>query len=289
MAGSMIAWQSRAALLATPLLALALYGAPKSQLRQPVAVWPDLGRKPFTISAWISTRSGGTIVARCPGEGPWAPQSKALFVRDGKLCLDVGWVGVVTSQSDVADGRLHHLALTGPKPYTLWIDGRRDAEAALASEPDPPGSLLRVGAGCPNFPEPTALDGEVADLRLYRMALDAGAIAVLAAAPPASGEATTPAALQCVTVDGAVAIRPLRLRFLGRKGLDLPGSAVAIPPPDTVASAVSLRQAIVALQSEAGAAYPARALLNRLASLEAAARRDPASPRLLSALDALRR
>ena len=134
MAGSMIAWQSRAALLATPLLALALYGAPKSQLRQPVAVWPDLGRKPFTISAWISTRSGGTIVARCPGEGPWAPQSKALFVRDGKLCLDVGWVGVVTSQSDVADG--------APPP------SRADGPQALhALDRRPPRRRGRAGVG----------------------------------------------------------------------------------------------------------------------------------------------
>ncbi len=289
MAGNLLAWQSRAGILVAPVLALALCSAPQPQSRQPAAVWPDLGAKPFTISAWVSTRSGGAILARCPAEGPWAPQAKALFVREGKLCFDVGWVGVVTSQADVADGRPHHIALTGPNPYTLWVDGRRDAQAALAGEPDPPGALLRVGAACPNFPEPAALDGEIADLRLIRRALGASEIASLAARPPTSGDAVIADRLQWIAGDGGAAIRPLRLRFAGRRGLDLPGSAVALPSPDTAASVAALRRAITTLQSEAGASYPSRALLARLAPLEAAARRDPSSPRLAAALDALRR
>ena len=57
----------------------------------------DLGTADFSVTAWIKTRGAGTILARGPAQGKWQPKGKTFFVREGRLCYDVGWVGVVES------------------------------------------------------------------------------------------------------------------------------------------------------------------------------------------------
>ena len=60
----------------------------------------------------------------------WVPDGKSLFVRDGRLCFDVGWVGVVQSRREVNDNRWHGIAMTWDHETAtvrLYIDGQLDA------------------------------------------------------------------------------------------------------------------------------------------------------------------
>ena len=145
---------------------------------------PDLGRSPFTLTAWVRTTAGGTLFAKAPAEGRWAPQGKSFFIRGGTLCFDVGWVGVVTGRAAVADGQWHHVAATRGDELRLYVDGRLDAAGRLEFGPDAPGHVARIAYTSPNFPDPSGLKGDLDDLRIYSREL---ADAELRGPSPAEG------------------------------------------------------------------------------------------------------
>ena len=135
---------------------------------------PDFGRTEFTVMAWVRTTAGGTIFAKAPAQGKWAPQGKAFFIRDGKLCYDVGMVGCVTSTRTLADGRWHHVAVVRDGTLRLYIDGQPDTVGDLAFGPDGRGHVAKIGYASPNFPE--GFNGDLDDVRVYARALPAAAI-----------------------------------------------------------------------------------------------------------------
>jgi len=82
----------------------------------------------FTWGAWIKTSGNGTVIAHCSRSGPWHARGRCLFVRNGKLTFDMGWVGAVKHPAPVADGRWHHVAVAGGKTLRgldLYVDGKR--------------------------------------------------------------------------------------------------------------------------------------------------------------------
>ncbi len=161
---------------------LAWASRPEADLQQ--TPLPDFGDSDFTIAAWIRTGKGGTIMARCPIEGPWAPQGKTFFVRGGRLAFDIGWVGAISGAAPVSDGRWHHVALTGSRNhFTLYADGRRDAEGMLDARSDPKHFVARIGYTCDNFPSPTGFDGDIDDLRVYHARLSPEQISMLISDP----------------------------------------------------------------------------------------------------------
>ncbi len=156
--------------------------------RSAASTLPDFGREPFTVAAWIQTKRGGTIVARAPATGKWAPQAKALFVRNGRLCYDIGWVGCVESKSKVADGTWHHVAMSmDGKTIRLYVDGKLDKSGALKSGPDVAGHMLKLGAAASNFPRPQSpFVGLLDEVFLYRGAVPAKQVRTLAEVPPSA-------------------------------------------------------------------------------------------------------
>ena len=82
----------------------------------------------FTWSAWIRTSSNGTVIAHCNKSGPWHAQGRCLFVQNGNLTFDIGWVGAVKHPAPVSDGQWHHVAVAGGKKLRgldLYVDGKR--------------------------------------------------------------------------------------------------------------------------------------------------------------------
>jgi len=141
---------------------------------KPAVPLPDFGRDDFTILAWVRTKVGGTILAKAPARGDWAPQGKALFIRQGQLCYDIGWVGCLKSRGQVADGEWHHVAMTKKgQSLRMYIDGKADRSGALRGGPDVPGHVVKIGYTSPNFPQRPGLTGELDDLRVYRRVLSA--------------------------------------------------------------------------------------------------------------------
>ncbi len=145
----------------------------------------DLGASDFSISAWIKTRGGGTILAKTGKE--WERQGKTFFVRGGKLCFDIGWVGAVESQRSVNDNRWHHVTVTfvaKTKRIRLFVDGRADGERSFEKiASDVEGHVLRLGYTSPDFPDPTLFEGTLDDVRLYKRRISTGEVALLAGAP----------------------------------------------------------------------------------------------------------
>jgi len=156
----------------------ALKQAPKA------APLPDFGKDDVTVLAWIRTKRGGTILAKAPATGDWAPQGKSFFVRGGRLVFDVGWVGTVQSQGKVADGQWHHVAVAKQaNAIRFFIDGKPSGGGSLKFGPDPKGAAIKIGLTNRNFPRPSGFAGELDDVRLYRRALSAAEVAAHAEKP----------------------------------------------------------------------------------------------------------
>jgi hypothetical protein len=108
---------------------------------------------------------------------------KSLFVRDGRLVFDIGWVGAVASRRRVDDGKWHDAVMTyefKTNRVCLYIDGRLDGEGKLPPGATIAGCVHQIGFTAPNFPEPTShFEGRIAEIRLYKRILDAEEVAMV--------------------------------------------------------------------------------------------------------------
>ena len=97
----------------------------------------DLIAKDFTIVARIRTKTDGTIWSLSQPGPKWTPDGQTFFIRGGRLCFDIGWVGAVAGKSKVSDGNWHHVAVTWEKSghrVRLYVDGKLDGEGPLAAK-----------------------------------------------------------------------------------------------------------------------------------------------------------
>ncbi len=114
----------------------------------------------FSVVIDAAVQADGTLIALAPSEGPWAPGGQTLFIRGGRLAYDVGWVGQVTGNGKIADGKLHRIALTfsdASGRVTLWVDGEQVAKKRLRPEEQLDDGVLRVGRTSENFPGTSTL------------------------------------------------------------------------------------------------------------------------------------
>ncbi|MCY4570036.1 MAG: LamG domain-containing protein [Candidatus Poribacteria bacterium] len=91
----------------------------------------------FTWSAWIKTDSSGpgVIFAKTGGPGTDDKGPKTLWVRNGVLNLDTGWVGnVEDAGNNIDDNKWHHIAVVGiPEDSVVqyFVDGEETSEGVL--------------------------------------------------------------------------------------------------------------------------------------------------------------
>ena len=167
----------------------------------------DMTHKDFTLSAMIRTTQGGTIFCKTLPADKWAPDGKTLFVRGGRLCFDIGWVGVVQSRVSVDDGQWHHVGLTWAHDTaraTLYVDGAEQGSRMLRPKEDDKGHVARIGFTAPNFPAPQSFfQGELRNVAFTQRLRPADEIAA-----DAESSRTNPAA-PSRTDDSAVAHWPL--------------------------------------------------------------------------------
>ena len=135
----------------------------------------DLLAKDYTIQARIKTRRGGTIVCKTADGAEWVPDGKTLFVRQGRLCFDIGWVGVIQSRSRVNDGRWHDVAITyaaADGRVQLFVDGRPDGDGRLQPKKPVNKHVLRIGYTAANFPRGQSyFVGSIEQVRFYNRVL----------------------------------------------------------------------------------------------------------------------
>ena len=127
----------------------------------------DWGAESFAVAARFKTSGNGTLVSKCAPEGSWSPDAKALFLRDGRLVYDIGWVGALTTAERWNDDRWHRVVLTSDDGHArIFVDGELAAENEEFGAADEPHFVLKVGAANHDF----AFDyeGQVRGVRFYR-------------------------------------------------------------------------------------------------------------------------
>ncbi|HUG68466.1 MAG TPA: DUF6797 domain-containing protein [Pirellulaceae bacterium] len=138
----------------------------------------------FTVTARLRTKQGGTILARTTPGPKWVPGGQVLFVRGGRLCYDIGWVGVVQSNVRIDDGNWHDVAVvfddeTGTA--TLFVDGQPVGAKQLVPQVELDKPVVRIGFCAPDFPAPSTFVGELQDVRYFAQPLDAERLKKIAA------------------------------------------------------------------------------------------------------------
>jgi putative heme-binding domain-containing protein len=132
----------------------------------------DLTTDDFTIAARLKTKVGGTIFALAPPSDKWMPDRETLFVRDGRLGFDIGWVGVVTGKTKINDGQWHTVTASWQKTnrrLRLYVDGKLDGQGELTAKAKLAQGVARIGYTSPDFPQPDSLfQGELAEVRFYQ-------------------------------------------------------------------------------------------------------------------------
>lgn len=135
----------------------------------------DLRDRDYSIVARIKTRKGGTIFAKTANAPKWVPDGKAFFVRGGRLCFDIGWVGVVQSNRRVNDGKWHDVAMTYAAKtglVRLFVDGKEHGNKQLRPKNRVANHIARIGYTSSDFPRPQSFfDGEISEVAFYSRVL----------------------------------------------------------------------------------------------------------------------
>ncbi|KAA5540469.1 heme-binding protein [Roseiconus nitratireducens] len=136
----------------------------------------NLSDQDYTVVAKINTQSDGSIFSYTVPGKDWAPGGRTLFLRDGRLCFDIGWVGYVESNRVVANGKPWQVAVVwnaAQQTATLYIGGKASGTKRLAGKQPPGGAEIQLGYTAPNFPSAdNAFEGQLSDVRFYQRALD---------------------------------------------------------------------------------------------------------------------
>jgi hypothetical protein len=130
----------------------------------------DLGTD-FTAMSTFRTTGDGTLFSMCSADGKWSPDSKALFIRDGKLVYDIGWLGAITGGPEVTDDKPHTAVLTvSSGAARLFLDGKVIAQRPDFSRPDVDGHLFKIGRAAKDFAGDLT-NGSIQTTRVWKRAL----------------------------------------------------------------------------------------------------------------------
>ncbi|MFK7909361.1 MAG: DUF6797 domain-containing protein [Akkermansiaceae bacterium] len=134
----------------------------------------DMGND-FTAMVKFKTDKGGTLIAKAPPQGKWVSNAKALFIDNGKLSYDIGWLGKITGKTRVNNGK-PQIAVLSVKDgnATLYLNGKLEAQKTGFSKPDPNGSVFKIGSAATNFGGD--YQGELSNVRFWKRALNADEI-----------------------------------------------------------------------------------------------------------------
>jgi len=130
----------------------------------------DLAEQSVSIVARVKTTQDGTVFAWTEVGPTWIPNGETLFIRGGKLCFDIGWVGAISGRTKVDDGKWHEVRCDLRRDkgeVLLFVDGRLDGRGELAPKESLSSPVIRIGFTAPNFPAISPWVGEVDELRLY--------------------------------------------------------------------------------------------------------------------------
>ncbi len=140
----------------------------------------------FTWAAWMRTTRGGAILARSGPGREWKQGGKVMFVEDGRLKFDVGWVGVTVTDAPVADGQWHHVAVsvsTAREGHNVqcFVDGRLvGGDRMEVARHNEAGLPVRIGFCNDDYPrQQSGFVGDLDEVQWFSRALGPEEIARL--------------------------------------------------------------------------------------------------------------
>ena len=138
----------------------------------------DLGAD-FTAVVKFESKGNGTLFSKCAPTGKWEPDAKALFIRDGRLVYDIGWLGEVAGGEKVNDGKPHTAVLSvRDGTAQIWLDKKMVGEGKKFAKSDAKGHVFKVGRAASDFAGDFT-KGKIADVRVWNRALPDAEIALL--------------------------------------------------------------------------------------------------------------
>ena len=200
----------------------------------------------FTWTAMIRSQNQGNIISK--SDETWAEGNKTLFVRNGRLGFDAGWIGDAGGGPELIDDAWHHVALVnqagdGETRQTLYVDGNPIASGQLPFADQPDSGLFSIGYGSDNFPDVGELGdqntlnylGLIDEVRVYTQSLFQNDIVRLM--QDAGGQIVAPEILQGPENTWVIAGRTARFRVVvagtaptyqwQKDGADIPGANAA--------------------------------------------------------------
>ncbi len=132
----------------------------------------------FTVMVKFRTKGNGPLVAKAPVAGKWVENGKMLFLRDGRMVYDVGWLGDMEGRKRVNDGKDHVVVLQmDGKTARLFVDGNLDAANRELMRPDVDSHVFKIGEGTADFGG--RWDGKIANVAWWKRALSPAEVKAL--------------------------------------------------------------------------------------------------------------
>lgn len=130
--------------------------------------------KDFTAVVRFRTEGSGPLFGKVSPDGEHRPHDKVLFIEDGRLHYDIGYVGVIQGDIEVDNGEWHTVALRQKdEEVEIFLNGKSIVKEEFTS-PDNEMSVMHVGAGADIFPEGGARlwrDGEITLFQFFDLVL----------------------------------------------------------------------------------------------------------------------
>lgn len=106
----------------------------------------------FTVMVRFQTGEDGSLVAKAPPAEKWVENGKVLYVHEGKVVYDIGWLGELSGKAKVTDGKPHVAVLRVEGGLArLYVDGRLEGEKRAFTRPDVTGHVFKVGSCTGDF------------------------------------------------------------------------------------------------------------------------------------------
>lgn len=129
--------------------------------------------KTMTWSAWVKTESDGTVMALTGGGRKWIPGGISLFIQNGTLMLDIGWVGTFKGPRGVSDGKWHHVAMTQvANGIHLYLDGNLHSSHVCVANPSAESLVcFKIGFTSYTYPIQSYFKGQMKNVAVYDYAM----------------------------------------------------------------------------------------------------------------------
>ena len=129
--------------------------------------------KAFTLMArFKTTAKSGTLASIAPAKGKWAEGGKTLYLKNGQLHYDVGWVGAMRDGPKINDGKEHLAVIVGNEKggVSLYLDGKELQSRKSLTSVDDKNHVFKIGSTTSDFGGDFK-DGSIAQVLFWKRSL----------------------------------------------------------------------------------------------------------------------